>query len=150
MTAGLGEDLRYEVHDRPPRPITLALGLQFAALCVNGTVLLPTIAFRAGGAEALVSWAVCVSVLVCGVSAIVQALRVGRIGAGYALTHVSSAIFVAVCAEALVRGGPGLLATLVVVSAVVQAVVSARLALLHRLFTPVVTGTVLMLLPVTV
>ena len=150
MTAGRGEDLRYEVHDRPPRPITLALGLQFAALCVNGTVLLPTIAFRAGGAEALVSWAVCASVLVCGLCAIVQALRVGRIGAGYALTHVSSAIFVAVCAEALVRGGPGLLATLVVVCAVVQAVVSARLSLLHRLFTPVVTGTVLMLLPVTV
>ena len=150
MTAGLGEDLRYEVHDRPPRPIALALGLQFAALCVNGTVLLPTIAFRAGGAEALVPWAVCASVLVCGLCAIVQALRVGRIGAGYALTHVSSAIFIAICAEALIRGGPGLLATLVVVSAVVQAAVSARLSLLHRLFTPAVTGTVLMLLPVTV
>ena len=150
MRAGLGEDLRYEVHDRPPRPIALALGLQFAALCVNGTVLLPTIAFRAGGAEALVPWAVCASVLVCGLCAIVQALRVGRIGAGYALTHVSSAIFIAICAEALIRGGPGLLATLVVVSAVVQAAVSARLSLLHRLFTPAVTGTVLMLLPVTV
>ena len=124
--------------------------MQLAALAVNGVVLMPTIVFRAGGAGEFMLWAVFASVLACGVSAILQGLRAGRIGAGYALTHVSSAIFIAVCAEALVGGGPGLLATLVVVSALAQVAFSARLSLLHRLLTPIVTGTVIMLLPVTV
>ncbi|MDE2973729.1 MAG: purine/pyrimidine permease [Gemmatimonadota bacterium] len=145
-----GEDLRYEVGDRIPGPLALALGVQLGALAVNGVVLMPTIVFRAAGAEDLVMWAVFASVLACGVSAILQGARAGRIGSGYALTHVSSAIFIAVCVEALVQGGPGLLATLVVISAVAQGALSARLSLLHRVLTPIVTGTVIMLLPVTV
>ncbi len=144
------EDLRYEVDDRIPKPLALAFGAQFGALALNGVVLMPTIVFRAAGAEELVLWAVFASVLACGVSAIMQGAQVGRIGAGYALTHVSSAIFIAVCVEALLQGGPGLLATLVVVSAIAQGALSARLSLLHRVLTPIVTGTVLMLLPVTV
>ena len=144
------DDLRYEVEDWIPGPLALALGAQLGALALNGVVLMPTIVFRAAGFEDLVLWAVFASVVACGVSAILQGARVGRIGAGYALTHVSSAIFIAVCVEALVQGGPGLLATLVVVSAVAQGALSARLSLLHRVLTPVVTGTVIMLLPVTV
>ena len=112
------EDLRYEVGDRIPRPLALALGAQLAALALNGAVLMPTIVFRAGGAEEFVVWAVFASVLACGVAAILQGTRVGRIGSGYALTHISSAIFIAVCAEALIQGGPALLATLVVIAAV--------------------------------
>ena len=150
MRPGSNEDLRYEVEDRLPGPVALGLGFQLAAMGINGVVLIPTIAFRAGGAEDLVLWAVFASVLACGVATILQGLRVGRIGAGYALPHVSSAIFIAVCAEALIRGGPGLLATLVVISALAQAAFSARLSLLHRVLTPVVTGTVVMLMPVTV
>ncbi|MDE2958413.1 MAG: purine/pyrimidine permease [Bacteroidota bacterium] len=142
--------LRYEVNDRIPRSIALGLGLQLVALAINGVVLLPTIVFRAGGAEELIFWAVFASVLGAGVSAFLQGTRIGGIGSGYALTHVSSAIFIAVCAEALLGGGPGLLATLVVISALVQIMLSARLSLLHRILTPVVTGTVVMLLPVTV
>ncbi|WP_419947681.1 uracil-xanthine permease family protein [Candidatus Palauibacter sp.] len=144
------EDLRYEVEDRLPRPVALGLGLQLAAMGINSVVLMPTIVFRAGGAEELVFWAVFASVLACGVATILQGVRARRIGAGYALPHVSSAIFIAVCAEALIAGGPGLLATLVVISALAQAAFSARLSLLHRVLTPVVTGTVVMLLPVTV
>ena len=144
------EVLRYEVDDRPRRVLTFGLGMQLMALGINGVVLMPTIVFRAGGAEDLVFWAVFASVLACGVATMLQGMRVGRIGAGYAIPHVSSAIFIAVCAEALIQGGPGLLATLVVISALAQIAFSARLSLLHRVLTPVVTGTVVMLLPVTV
>ena len=144
------EDLRYEVEDRLPGPVALGLGVQLAAMGINGVVLIPTIAFQAGGAEELVLWAVFATVLTCGVASMLQGVRAGRVGAGYALPHVSSAIFIAVCAEALIQGGPGLLASLVVISALAQAAFSARLSLLHRVLTPVVTGTVVMLLPVTV
>ena len=148
--SGSDDELRYEADDRIPAPLALGLGLQLAALAINGVVLMPMIVFRAGGAEEFMFWGVFASVLACGVAGILQGVRVGRIGAGYALTHVSSAIFIAVCAEALIQGGPGLLATLVVVSALAQAALSARLSLLHRVLTPIVTGTVIMLLPVTV
>lgn len=144
------EDLRYEVEDRLPGPVALGLGVQLAAMGINGVVLIPTIVFQAGGADELVLWAVFATVLTCGLASMLQGVRAGRIGAGYALPHVSSAIFIAVCAEALIQGGPGLLASLVVISALAQAAFSARLSLLHRVLTPVVTGTVVMLLPVTV
>ena len=143
-------DLRYEVDDRIPWPLALGLGLQLAALCVNGLVLIPTVVFRAAGAEEQLLWAVFASVVACGVSTILQAVRVGRIGAGYVLAHGSSAIFIAVCVAALGQGGPAMLATLVVLSAVFQLGLSGRLSLLHRILTPVVTGTAIMLLPVTV
>ena len=147
---GSGGKLYYEPDDRIPKTLALGLGIQLAALAINGVVLLPTIVFRAGDAEELISWAVFASVLACGISAILQSMRVGRIGSGYALTHVSSAIFIAVCAEALLRGGAGLLATLVVITALAQVVLSMRLSLLRRILTPVITGTMIMLLPVTV
>lgn len=150
MRGRSNEDLRYEVEDRLPGPVALGLGVQLAAMGINGVVLIPTIVFQAGGAEELVLWAVFATVLTCGVASMLQGVRAGRIGAGYALPHVSSAIFIAVCAEALIQGGPGLLASLVVISALAQAAFSARLSLLHRVLTPVVTGTVVMLLPVTV
>ena len=147
---GSGGKLYYEPDDRIPKTLALGLGIQLAALAINGVVLLPTIVFRAGDAEDLISWAVFASVLACGISAILQSMRVGQIGSGYALTHVSSAIFIAVCAEALLRGGAGLLATLVVITALAQVVLSMRLSLLRRILTPVITGTMIMLLPVTV
>ena len=147
---GSGGKLYYEPDDPIPKTLAFGLGIQLAALAINGVVLLPTIVFRAGDAEELISWAVFASVLACGISAILQSMRVGRIGSGYALTHVSSAIFIAVCAEALLRGGAGLLATLVVITALAQVVLSMRLSLLRRILTPVITGTMIMLLPVTV
>ena len=143
-------ELRHQVDDRIPWPLATGLGLQLATLCINGVVVIPTVVFRAGGAEDHLLWAVFVSVVACGVSTILQATRVGRIGAGYVIAHGSSAIFIAVCVAALVEGGPAMLATLVVVSAIFQVGLSGRLSLLHRILTPVVTGTVIMLLPVTV
>ncbi|MYK68095.1 MAG: hypothetical protein F4020_00545, partial [Gammaproteobacteria bacterium] len=68
----VNNDLRYEVDDRIPRPLALVLGAQLGALALNGVVLLPTIVFRAAGAEELVMWAVFASVLACGVAAVLQ------------------------------------------------------------------------------
>ena len=48
------------------------------------------------------------------------------------------------------EGGPGLLAVLVVASSLFQFLLAARLSLFRRLVTPVVAGTVLMLIAVTV
>ena len=143
--------VRYQPDERPPAALTVALGLQLAILCIAGIVLTPSIVVQAaGGTEAYLSWAVFAAVAVSGATTVLQAVRVGRIGAGYVLAMGTSGAFIAVCVVALARGGPAMLATLVVISSLFQFALSARLSLLRRILTPTVTGTVIMLIPVTV
>ena len=143
--------IRFEPDDKPPLALTAGMGLQFAILAIAGIVLTPAIVVRAaGGSDSYLTWAVFAAAIVSGVSTILQAVRLGRIGAGYVLLMGTSGAFIAVCVAALVEGGPGLLATLVVASSLFQFLLAARLSLFRRLVTPVVAGTVLMLIAVTV
>ena len=149
-SAGGVRDLRYEPEERPPPALALGLGFQFAMLTVAGIVLTPAIVVRAaGGSEDFLSWAAFAALAISGVTTTLQAVRVGRVGAGHVLLMGTSAAFIAVCVTALVEGGPGLLATLVTLSALFQFALSTRLSLLRRILTPTVCGTVIMLIPVT-
>ncbi len=114
-----GRSLRYEADARPPTTLAAALGLQLAVLAINETVLVAAIVFRAGGAEGHLTWGAFAAVLAGGLSTALQAVRVGRLGAGYVLVHGTSGTFVAVSVTALVEGGPAMLATLVLVTGVV-------------------------------
>jgi len=143
-------DVRYEPDESPPRLISLGLGMQHALLAVPGIVLSPTILIQtAGGSDAYLMWAVCTALTICGITTAVQAVRVGRIGAGYVMLMGSSSAFLAVSVSALEQGGPGLLATLIIVSSLFQFALAARLSALRWIFTPTVAGTVVMLIPVT-
>ena len=144
-------DVRYEPDDRPPLLLTTGLGLQYAMLAIASIIITPTVMISiAGGSEAYLTWAVFAALVVSGIATIVQALRIGRIGAGYILVMGSTGAFLAVSVSALEQGGPGLLASLVVMSSLVQFALAARMSLLRRIFTPTVAGTVLMLIPVTI
>ena len=143
--------IRFEPDDKPPAALTVGMGLQFAVLTIAGIVLTPAIVIRAAdGSDSYLTWAVFAAAFVSGVSTILQSVRFGRIGAGYVLLMGTSGAFIAVCVTALVEGGPGLLAVLVVASSLFQFLLAARLSLFRRLVTPVVAGTVLMLIAVTV
>ena len=108
-------------------------------------------ALRAAGAtEAYLLWAVFATVAVVGISTILQAVRIGRIGAGFVLVMGPSGAFIAVCITAITEGGPAMLATLVAISAFVPLVLSWRLSLFQRLLTPTIVGTVIMLIPITI
>ena len=145
------KEIRYEPNERPPHFLTLGLGIQFVLLNIAGIVLTPAIIIRAAGTgEAYLSWAVFSVLCVSGISTVLQAVRVGRLGSGYVLLMGTSAAFIAVSVSALVEGGPALLATLVSVSALFQFALAARLSLLRRLITPLVAGTVIMLIAVSV
>ena len=146
-----GRHIRFEPDDRPPPALTAGMGVQFAVLTIAGIVLTPAIVIRAAGeSDSYLTWAVFAAAIVSGISTILQAVRLGRIGAGYVLLMGTSGAFIAVCVAALVEGGPGLLAVLVVASSLFQFLLAARLSLFRRLVTPVVAGTVLMLIAVTV
>ena len=149
--AGDRTSVRYEPDDKPPKLLAFGLGLQLTILCVGGVVLTPAIVVRAaGGSETYLTWAVFAAVAVSGITTMVQAVRVGRIGAGYVLLMGTSGAFIAVSVAALAKGGPAMLATLVVISALFQFALAARLSLLRRILTPTVAGTVIMLIAVTV
>ena len=141
--------VRYEADDRPPLGLTIGLGAQYTVLALAGVVLTPAILIStAGASEAYLTWAIFGALAVSGVTTIVQALRIGRIGAGYILVMGSTAAFLPMSVTAIVESGPALLATLIVMASMVQFLLGAKMAMLRRVFTPTVAGTVLMLIPV--
>ena len=144
-------EIRYQPDERPPLALSLGLGTQFVLLNIAGIVLTPAIIVRAAGAgEAYLSWAVFTVLIVSGTTTLLQAARIGVLGSGHVLLMGTSAAFIAVCVTALTEGGPGLMATLVTVSALFQFLLSSRLSLLRSLLTPLVAGTVIMLIAVSV
>ncbi len=143
--------IRYQADEIPPISLSTGLGIQLAVLCIAGIVLTPALVIQAaGGYEDYIPWAVFGAVLVSGITTVIQAVKVGRIGAGYVLAMGTSGAFIAVCVSAIVEGGPALLATLVVISSIFQFLLSWRLSLFRKILTPSVAGTVIMLIPVTV
>ena len=143
--------LRFQADEKPPVTVALVLGLQLTAISVSATILLTTVVMRAASqSEAYLSWAVFAGVVIGGGATMLQALRLGRFGMGHVLMMGSSGAFIAVSIQALAEGGPATFATLVVVAALFQFLISDRLSLFRRILTPTVSGTVLMLIPVSV
>ena len=145
------EGVLYQPDENPPIPLVISLGLQLAGLNIAAVMLIPTVIVRAAGeTEAYLSWAVLIAVMICGITTILQALRFGRIGAGHVIVMCTSTAFIPVCIMALSEGGPAMMATLVVIASLVPLALSWKLPLFQRILTPTVSGTIIMLIPVTI
>ena len=96
------------------------------------------------------AWAAFAALFISGPTTVVQAVRVGRIGSGHILIMGTSGAFFAVCIAALRESGPATMASLIVVSSLFQFLLASKLSLLRRIFTPVVSGSVIMLITATV
>ena len=150
-TGTRGSNLRFAADERPPGPVSVVIGLQTAILVCLPVVVINTIVARAANqGDAYLSWAIFATMVVGGLMTIVQAVRVGRVGAGTLTVMGPSGASIGVAVLALATGGPALLGTLVVASALCQFGLAARLVLLRRIITPVVSGTLLALVSVTV
>ncbi|MCY4560360.1 MAG: hypothetical protein OXF79_29175 [Chloroflexi bacterium] len=147
----VNEHIRYEPDEHPPALLTIGAGFQAALLIVGGIVLGVVIVFRIADQPAsYIAWGVFAALLISGITTILQSARLWRIGAGHILMMGTSGAFFAVCVAALIQGGPALMASLVVVSALFQFALAARLSVLRSVFTPVVSGTVIMLIAATI
>ena len=145
------ENVRFEPDENPPFWVGLGAGFQAAIIIVAPVVLTVVIVARiADQPESYISWGVFAALLVSGITTVLQAVRVGRIGAGHVLIMGTSGAFIAVCVAALMEAGPATMASLILVSSLIQFLLAARLSLLRRIFTPVVSGTVIMLIAATV
>jgi NCS2 family nucleobase:cation symporter-2/xanthine permease XanP len=153
MTSHSGEsaEIRYAVDEHPPHLLAAGLGFQVVILILAGIVLTPIIVLRSAGTGGeYTGWVVFAALCVCGITTIIQARPIGPVGAGYVLYMGTSGAFLAVSVTAVRLGGVSLLATLVAVAALFQFLFASRLALLRKIITPAVGGTVIMLIAVTV
>ncbi len=150
MAASPPEHPRYEADENPPLLNSLGYGLQFSLIASATLLVTPVIVANAadrGGSY--VTWMVFASLVVVGLSTIIQVRRLGFVGAGAVLPMFTAAFAIPFCITALVDGGPATLTTLVIVSAIVQLIVSRWLFILRRFVTPTVGGTVMMILSIT-
>ncbi len=130
---------------------TVGLSTQGALLNVPAIVLFPLITVQiAGGSPALADWLVFVSLAVTGVTMVLQTFRIGIVGSGFHLSACPSPVAIPFCALALVEGGPKMLAALVFIAGLFGLGVALRLSALRRVFTPTVTGTISILLAITI
>ena len=149
--ATANESVRYEPEESPPPLVALGAGFQAALVILAPVALTVVIVVRiAEESDSYLAWGVFAALLVSGATTVLQAARLGRIGAGHVLMMGTSGAFIAVCVAALVTAGPATMASLIVVSSLFQFAMAARLSLLRRIFTPVVSGTVIMLIAATV
>ena len=150
-TAPINDNVRYEPNENPPPLVAVGAGLQAAMIIVAPVVLTVVIVARiAEQPDSFITWGVFAALIVSGVTTVLQAVRVGRVGAGHVLIMGTSGAFIAVCVAALVNGGPATMASLIIISSLFQFALAYRLSLLRRIFTPVVAGTVIMLITATV
>ncbi len=142
-------EIRYEPEEQCPAPLALSSALQIFIPNTISLVMLVTLAVRASGeSEGYLSWATFTALVVTGACMMLQTLRIRHLGSGRLVVANFNLPFLAVAALALQVGGPGLLASLVLVSTLVQSVLTLRLASLRRVFTPTVSGVVVMLVAV--
>ena len=143
--------IRYEPDENPPLLVVIGAGIQAALINLAGVVLAVVIVIRISGApESYIPWAIFAVLFVSGISTFLQAARIWRIGSGHVLVMGTSGAFFAVCVAALASAGPATMATLIIVSSFFQFLLASRLSLLRRIFTPLITGTVILLIAVTV
>ena len=111
--------------------------------------MLAALVVRASGeSDAYLGWVIFTALTVSGAGMILHTLRFRYLGSGRLIVTNFNVPFLAVCALALQAGGPGLLASLLVASTLLQFVLTLRLASLRRIFTPTVSGVVVMLVAV--
>ena len=107
------------------------------------------VAKESGRDESYLIWMVFASLLVVGISTLIQVRRLGPVGAGAVLPMFTAAFAIPFCITAVVDGGPATLTTLIIASALFQIIISKSLFVLRRVVTPIVSGTVIMILSIT-
>ena len=143
--------LRFAADEHPPRAMSLVIGAQTAILVCLPLVVVTTIVARVADQSAdYLRWAIFASMVIGGLLTIVQAKRFAGFGGGTLTVMGASGASIGVGALALVAGGPALLGVLVLAAGLCQLALAARLALLRRIITPVVSGTLTALVAVTI
>ena len=104
----------------------------------------------AGQDDDYLTWSMFAALIIVAIVTALQASRIGRLGTGHMAVTGVTPNYIALAVLALAEGGPAMLASLMVVSALFFFAVATWLPQLRRVVTPTVSGTVLMLIAVSV
>lgn len=141
---------RYEAHESPPFLASLGYGAQFSLIASAILLVTPVVVAKASGRDdSYLVWVVFASLLVAGFATMMQVRGVGPVGSKAMLPMFTAAFSIPFCIDAVSDGGPGTLAALVIVCGIGQMAISKWLFIIRRIVTPVVGGTVLTILSIT-
>ena len=142
-------DLRYEADEAPPWAATFGIAGRFLAVLLVSVMLGPVLVARVTGqSDAVMSRMVVATLVVCGLIPIFLMVPLGRSRVANLYFSTPDTISLPFCILALAAGGPATLAVLVAAMGLCQMLVGAHLSRLRRLITPVVSGTLVVLAPI--
>ena len=144
------DDIIYEPDERTPLGLTLGMGLQGVMLTSATTALAMSLFTSAAGFDDERQWLIVAAVVLNGAVTALQSARLGPVGGGHSLMVGSAPSFIAVALLALDKAGPDTLATLIVVSSLIQFALARWLPRSRQILTPTVGGVVVMLIAVSV
>ena len=137
----------YEPEDKCPPWMAVGTALQGVTLVLAPTILVVAITVRSAGQDAeFLNWAAFATLIIVGLMMVLQASKIGRMGGGHLVVCGVTTNYIAVSVIALAEGGPTMVASLIVLSAVFYCAIAMWLPLLRKIITPTVAGTVLMLI----
>ena len=143
--------LQYSADENPPHLLSLGLAAQHVLFMLGGVVFIPILLAKTGRVSLEeVEYLAFVSILVSGVTSLIQVVRFGAVGSGYVLFMGTSGAFIACTLDAVDQGGLALVAGLAMLSAPLEFLISYFFRFLRKIFTPAVGGTVIMLVAVTI
>ena len=149
--SGTDQPIEYEPEEACPPSIALLVGFQGAALVLAPTVLNVAIAVRSSGLDdSYLAWSVFAAMLICAAITALQALQLRRFGAGHVVLAWPAAMFIAIMVATVSSAGLETFASLLVVCSLIQVALAWWLPTLRRIVTPVVSGTVTMLIALSV
>lgn len=145
-----GISLMYGINDKPKLSLQILLGLQHIFAAFGGIIVVPLVIGGALGFDAKTSTALMsATILVAGVATFIQARGVGKIGSkvacimGTDFTFASPAI-----AVGSVAGLPGIIGA-TILGSFIEIILSFFIKPLMKIFPPLVTGTVVCLIGLT-
>lgn len=139
--------IRYEPDDSCPPWLAATTAIQGVTLVLAPTILVVAITVRSARQDAsFLNWAAFATLIIVGLMMALQAAKIGRFGGGHLIICGVTTNYIAVSIIALAEGGPTMVASLIVISAIFYYAVAMWLPLLRNIITPTVAGTVLMLI----
>ncbi|MCY6369208.1 uracil-xanthine permease family protein [Clostridium ganghwense] len=144
-------DLIYQLDEKPPLKISILLAFQTILTGFGGIVAVPLVIAGALGLpfQEVTFWVSC-ALFVAGIVTIVQSRGVGKIGSRLPVIMGTSFAFVGVSITVGKNYGIGAIFCATIVGALVEVILSQFIKPLKRFLPPVVTGTVVTLIGLTI
>ena len=141
------EKPEFGLEDKPPLIETVLLGMQHMLAMFVGIITPPLIIAGVAGLNAAeTGFFVSMALMVSGVTTYIQVSKWGPVGSGLLAVHGTSFTFVPMAIAAASQGGIPLVIGMGLITSPVEMILSRFIKQTRKLFPPVVTGTVVMLI----